>query len=562
MRVAFLLENQKEEEKVTNPESFILSNRKGDYLWIKDNPQSRYEGWFVRFPDNFYRIIESVCARDRGELLEINYGFNYVIKRWEKVEEKFYLSADCSSLVYEISNARDVDIFFDVRPSYSSDQLVDYNYHCDKKNGITTFEFANGISLAVKCEHSRDVKKYFARHYPYDEQRKSHPFWRDVWHGATLYGKKFVFSVAKNKDTAVHEVSQPVVIQKIKKGRDSIDVVCAKNALQSLVSFHDTGIYAGFPWFFHFWQRDEAISLKSAFNLHREVGKDIFLRLLKTSFHKGPRGVVNYDAVGWLFKRAEDIMPHLTHEKRDQVKRHLKKYIEELLWRSTANDFAVNKAYETWMDSIPRDGARIEMQAMRLNMYSLARKTATRSSEKALYRELEETLKEKVRKKFFTGKKLYDGYCPSKDECDKTTRPNIFLAHYIYPELLTKKEWEIVFDFALKELWLDWGGVATISKNDYRFSQEHTGEDSTSYHQGDSWFFINNLTALALHRVNKKKYQGKINKIISASREEVLWMGAVGTPAEVTSAKKLESGGCINQAWSSATYLEAVKEIK
>jgi glycogen debranching enzyme len=33
-------------------------------------------------------------------------------------------------------------------------------------------------------------------------------------------------------------------------------------------------------------------------------------------------------------------------------------------------------------------------------------------------------------------------------------------------------------------------------------------------------------------------------------------MGAVGCHGEVSSAEKLESKGCLNQAWSSAMYIE------
>ncbi len=559
MRTSHLLSNQKELERAVHPDSFMLSNKKGDYLWVKDFPESRYEGWFVRFSDNLYRVIESIIPQDRGELLEVRNGFKYVEKKWEKIDETFSLSENYSTLFYETNGKRKIDVFFDMRTSYSGEGCAGYHYY--EQEGIVVVKFKNNICLAIKCEKADNVQNIVTRHYRYDESRNSPPFHREVMHGVTLYGNKFIFTVAKTEEKARQELNRRNTKEFLKKKKEGVNIVSAENALQGLMSYHDRGIYAGFPWFFHFWQRDEAISLKSVLQIDREVGKDVFLRLLRTGFQKGPCGVINSDAIGWLFKRAEDVMPHLTVEKKEFTKRYLKKYIEELLWKSTEHSFAVNKPFETWMDSLERDGARIELQAMRLNMYRLAFKLSTRKDEKKFYKSLEIELKEKTKKAFLSRNVLCDGYYPKAKTADKTVRPNIFIAYYIYPELLTKKEWESVFDKSLKELWLEWGGLATISKNNESFHRYHTGEKSDSYHQGDSWFYINNLAALCLHRVNKKKYQDYINKIISASEEEMMWGGAVGCHAEVSSAEKLTSDGCVNQAWSSALYLEAKKEI-
>ncbi len=49
---------------------------------------------------------------------------------------------------------------------------------------------------------------------------------------------------------------------------------------------------------------------------------------------------------------------------------------------------------------------------------------------------------------------------------------------------------------------------------------------------------------------------------MEASREEILFMGAVGCHGEVSSASELRSEGCVNQAWSNALYIEAKREIR
>ncbi len=149
-----------------------------------------------------------------------------------------------------------------------------------------------------------------------------------------------------------------------------------------------------------------------------------------------------------------------------------------------------------------------------------------------------------------------------KNEHDLICRPNLFLAAYIYPGLLEKNEWRTVFENALTKLWLDWGGLATIDKNDSRFCPQSTGENAKSYHNGDSWFWINNIAAIAMRRVAGGYFKHCIEKIFIASRHDVLWGGALGCASEISSAQSFDPAGCPNQAWSNATFLELCRELK
>jgi len=144
---------------------------------------------------------------------------------------------------------------------------------------------------------------------------------------------------------------------------------------------------------------------------------------------------------------------------------------------------------------------------------------------------------------------------------DDTIRTNLFIAAYTCPDLLSQKEWVKCFDVALPKLWLRWGGLATIDKTDELFQEEHTGESAESYHNGDSWFWINNLAAIVLARVDKKRYKMYINTVLQASTKEILKSGALGHHAELSSAKELGSKGCVAQAWSAAMYVELVDEL-
>ena len=238
-----------------------------------------------------------------------------------------------------------------------------------------------------------------------------------------------------------------------------------------------------------------------------------------------------------------------------EIESALEKSINGLLKYHTKASFEVNDKLETWMDTElendNRIGIRVEIQALRLSMYKLMFELTQNQK----YKVFENILKMKVKDKFWNGRILADGLN------DFTLRPNIFIAAYAYPELLTNKEWEDCFDNALKKLWLDWGGLSTIDKNNPLFTEASTGEDIKSYHRGDSWFWINNLTALVLNKINKNKFKKNIQKIIEASTEEILWKGCIGCHAELSSAKELSSKGCFNQAWSNAMFIEMVGEV-
>ena len=373
---------------------------------------------------------------------------------------------------------------------------------------------------------------------------------------------------------------------------------------------HSAGIFAGLPWFFQFWARDTLISLKALFKIKNEFAKKMLFaylnkinedgRLVNLSGKRDSAKLGCADANGWLFLRCNEIVEQINNNKdiigsikesmillrqhrssdsikiREYLKKcnsainkkeyechktiyeiesSLEKSLASLLKLHTKDSFEVNEKLETWMDTEfgndTRDGIRIEIQALRLNMYKLMFELTQNQK----YRILENISKNKIIEKFWNGKILADGLN------DFTIRPNIFIAAYAYPELLTNKEWEICFDNALKGLWLDWGGLSTIDKNNPLFAQVSTGENIKSYHRGDSWFWINNLSALVLNRVNKTKFKKQIQKIILASTEEILWKGCIGCHAELSSAKELSSKGCFNQAWSNAMFIELIDEV-
>ena len=388
-----------------------------------------------------------------------------------------------------------------------------------------------------------------------------------------------------------------------------IAYINAFNSLNNLVVNQKAnyGLFAGLPWFFQFWARDTLISLKAISKINKELAEKILFdylnkinddgRLQNLVGQQNSKNLGNADAHGWLFLRCKEAIEKINknkdiinlikksmksikqntnlrikeymkkcnlivrkkeneyHKTLYEIESALEKSMNGLLKHHTKAGFEVNDKLETWMDTEfendSRSGIRLEIQALRLSMYKLMFEITQNQK----YKVFENILKMKVKDKFWNGKILADGLNDSK------IRPNIFIAAYAYPELLTNKEWETCFENALKKLWLDFGGLSTIDKNNTLFTEASTGENTKSYHRGDSWFWINNIGALTLNRINKNKFKKQIQKIIDASTEEILWKGCIGCHAELSSAKQLESKGCFNQAWGNAMYIELIDEV-
>ena len=635
---------------------FLLTNKKGSYCSFFSRQDSRYHGFFYFDAKNMemYKFIENIEIIGHDDVSSLKNGFYFAERKKDDVIECFRMANGFNSLIYEVSGEQDVCILLDCKKSFDNREwgryyeifeedgaiIVKFTKKTDKKEDSSEGKGEFTLFLAIKSGNLKYEKndKWIERNYSADESRNSPPFKRHVYNALTLHGDKFVFSVSKNKNSAVKECGyvfnnldeiknknkddffdllKKDYVKKIltnEKISDDVKVayVSAVNSLSSLI-VHDkqnSGVMAGLPWFFQFWARDTLASLKVLSKIDKDFAEKILFsysnsindngRTPNLAGQHGAKKLGSADAVGWLFLRCRDVVENINQNKRiinsikdsinsarqnknsasarirDYLKkciliinkkegRHnkiiyeiessLEKSINCLLKFHTKENFELNLPKETWMDTDyendDRHGIRIEIQALRLQMYNLMFEL----SQNHKYKILENNLRMKLRHKFWNGNILADGLD------DFTIRPNIFIASYAYPELLSKKEWETCFENILNNIWLDWGGLSTIDKNNKLFTGYNTGEDAKSYHRGDSWFWINNLAAIELNKINKKKFQKQIRKIISASTEDILWKGCIGCASEISSARELSSHGCFNQAWSNAMFVEMVEEI-
>ncbi|PIN71849.1 hypothetical protein COV22_04700 [Candidatus Woesearchaeota archaeon CG10_big_fil_rev_8_21_14_0_10_47_5] len=525
--------------------------------------------------------------------------------------ESFCMPQGYNAIAYQLSKPAEVVIRLDPRHSYdarhfgrffdaeSSDGRVIVTYtkktHAseDSSDGLEEFRLYIAIRFDGGCKL---LKRWAEQHYKYDEKRGSQPASRYVFEVCRLKTRGLVISAGFDKGLVEAEaerlfsnyensnyeklsmqgIALPQTAQadyinsRIKQHPElipdglspeeiAIAYSCACNSLTGmLVRGSRHGLLAGLPWFFQFWSRDELISAMALASLDMDAAVALLIKNLNASGidSRIPNRVPSTetrcaDSVGWLFLRLSQLTEKLRLS--DSQMGLLEKGIANLMSNHERGGLVHSELQETWMDTraADRKGFCIEIQALTIASYRLLYELTG----KDVYKKQADDLIKRVRQAFWNGKTLLD----TKD--DPVIRPNPFIAAYACPGLLSKAEWVSCFESLLKALWNEWGGLASVDKAITAFVPHDDSEERKSYHNGDSWFWINNLAALAMHKIAGEGFRGYVKKIISASTTEVLYSGALGHHCEISPSNTLRSAGCFCQAWSDAFYIELVNTL-
>ncbi len=541
----------------------LLSNGQGSFALLRV-PQSRYDGVFLRKDNRVFRVIESLDVPAECCWMPDNQNA-FVVNLPNATETT--LNLDCGELfdnrqwgrAYEVSQMHKCLVF-----SFSK-----FN---DPRDGMgNPSEYQLHVAIFGDELEYLPIQKWTERMYSKDQQRNSWPWTRWVYQACKLRIKDAVFAFSTNKneavETAINMFAQRSKLKSQKAKRlallakgKSTEVANALLAIDALKT--PDGLLAGLPWFSQVWARDELISLKSLI-LAKEfatVKKILWKHLanVDVTLQSKRDGAKSADAPGWLFFRIGEFLQALekarvlktfvTSKELAFVKQKLNAVLDSLFKTRFNEGVIVNLAGETWMDSESREGANIEIQALTLAVLKLNSKLSGKQD----VRELQ--LKVAVRRDFLKNRTIIDGKGHSE------IRPNLFLAAYLYPELFTKQEWTDGFDRALDALWLDWGGLATIDKASPSFTKDSTGENAKSYHHGDSWFWLNNLAAIAMKHLDAKHYAKYIHKITEAGMKSQK-LDVINVSGELSSASHLSSQGSPVQLWSNATFVELCQTV-
>lgn len=569
--------NKKEIKKESPDPGFLITNRNGSYYSSALN-NSRYEGFFIHEKEQMYKIIDEIMINK--PIKGIINNFSSIALERENLTQQIYMFKNLNSAICLFDKHAVIEFLFDVKKSFDNRNFGRYYKIYEEKNKIIV-QFEKKTSNLENeqegnLEYSMHIvinlatyslpNQWVKRSYSYDRERNSMPYERYVYHGLKVISNKLIVSASQDKHRAIrendyilknldrliksHSMHIKNLLKKFNHKNKEIDFAlkCSVNSLDQLST--ENGIVAGLPWFFQHWARDELLCTKAL----RLFNKNLAIQILNkytnslvkhgSIFSNKESGLIAKDAIGLLVLRSEEL-------KEGNYKL--------ILFLNSPNKHPIplhNNALETWMDtsvaSSNREGYRIEIQALQLRILKIM---YTLTKERYL-KDLEEQLIKYTKENFYTGKILKDGIN------DFSIRPNIFLAYYFCNEFLSKKEWCKVFDNSLPNIWDEWGGFSSIEKTSPLFQHSYTGENNLSYHHGDSWFFLNNLAALCMYRLNKSKYKKYIKKILEASMQDILWQGYIGFHSELSSSSELKAQGCKAQSWSSALFIELVRELK
>ena len=607
----------------------LLTNGFGSYYSI--HPNFSYQGWYQLNAKSWrmQKIIESITPLDEGSQTTLYQHF-YGLRRL------FSSGAQDTIIPYQkvlLYNTHELDgrvmLTLDHRETYEQSRLgrvydikidqdfVLIHFKQEKENGELEYEHFLGIKGVRNVNIFNNWKE---KHYEVDKKRNAHSnYW--VYEALTFIPHHHaVFSSAETAAEArtladiayfhfddifanLHDQS----LQKIPDFKELPDIhliAAAQASSWSLLSLlqnfsfdHNLmpGIYAGLPWFFQIWSRDELISLGGLLTLakknpeHLQTIKKILSRHVKGILSNGtlsnrfPHSMLgSIDSLGWLAKRIVGFIKQARKQKQLYtlfVLEELIEWYEELkkALYNAKNNYGkkingailfTNKEKETWMDTSYEDdgraGVRIEIQALFYSLYEAINVLGKLTDSKDVfeYHKEQSQFKQAIRKTFMHDeykRLLIDGV--NGDYVDKTYRPNVFMAAYVAKNLLSNKEWKRVFDEHLKQLYLPWGGIASIGRDDSRFQSHYTGQNNKSYHRGDSWYFINHMAAKVMFEIDDEHYKKEINEILHASTRDILEEGFSGHASEISSASVQEAHASLAQAWSSATFVELVDSL-
>ena len=520
MKITHQYKNKKIQKETDRNVGLVLGNDLGNYFHLTNRDETRYQGLFYadgkkdKNKLTIYKIIDQINILGNSEIAEIKNSFFEVERKYENnLSEKYFMPDGYNSLCLKMNKKTKAEIILDMRYPYDLRKMGRiYDLKIEREYALIKFTkqrnlVEDGLDdkkefilyLAIKTDRYdyQKIGEFFSKHYQKDEKRNSYPSDRFVFKALEIEFKNAVFSVADNPQKAIEEANyvfnnfselrkktKSDTYQKINPVNISDEEIemaylCAENSINTLLVKNNNkkGAYAGLPWFFQFWHRDEAISLLQIYKLNENLAQEIILAQLKIASDNGQTPKQRFfgaeqmklqsaDALSWLAERIFKISRNhkLSKDFEMDITKGLEKAVSDLVQMRTINDLADSKKSETWMDSLNRNGARIEIQAGRLRMYNFLYKLTKNDQ----YQILEKELKTKVREKFYKDGILFDG--PN----DKTIRPNVFLAAYLYPELLSKEEWGKCFDKILPKLYLDWGGLSSVDITSSKFIYKDT----------------------------------------------------------------------------------------
>ncbi len=616
--------HQKDTEKQKNL-NFLLTNTKGDFLnlgVLKNS--SKFQGFniFDFSEKQVYKIVDEITVKDY-QAFEIEYDLYSITRKLKSTiveqddescaSDSFFLGQN-SGFVYNIKNFYGIlSIDLDCRKSTDFDKWGRI-YDVNIENDTILIKYSKNqeytVYLGIKIPNNNFTleSKWVEKEYSYSKERNSlsNFFVYKLININVESSQKIIFSASL---TSIQDVKNQIRIldtyerdlKEFDKNLTDITTkevdfekpipVTLKNSYQlsknALFNFYKNNTkdsnssgftFAGYPWFTETWSRDELISINAFISCDNlsYVKSKLLEYFGKIDFDTGlckriekEDSFLSCDSTLWFAKRFLDLIKYL--QKKDELEKHFtKEELDSLYLKfkriftslteqcfNSETELIQHKKGDSWMDTIDIDYA-IDIQVLYLSFIELLSrlsKLLNKREDEKKFCNIESLFEQKIKNSYFSDGILFDSL--KKDRFSS----NIFLAYYIAPYLFEKEEWEDIFDKALPRLYLKWGGVSSLDIKNKEYQRNYTGENNQSYHNGDSWYWHNCITAMALYKVNEPKYRKTISKIMVSCSEDILEQGTIGYSSELSDSDKFDAKGSLAQLWSSAMFIEMIDII-
>ncbi len=580
MRIRHLLSETSARRDTEQAGNFFLKNE-GSFFTMRPNRNSRYDGWFIEdtrpTPSHFTKLIERITyvkGDDNVSPDPVGITIADHAAFWEYGDGAklgFQLAPDHLGMQIRASRPFTLQITLDIRDMYKIPEFG-RDYQISRVAGAVVVKYTDSILsqpiyLHISSNDYIEVEGSWSQvSYPWDAGRNSSPSqlyafnFGQVTTDTLSIGAGYSPEEAQAAAHAARRIPLEIVGIGISYVEDDFnaEILCAKESTRRALGWLQgpKGTYAGLPWFHQTWSRDELIA---ALGMDAAGQREVIQRYISNPLQNGElptfigSGTYSADGIGWLcLLLREHGIEHLSQAGKDALAEFFltaKTGLSE--GRTGIHGFIHSGHNATWMDTIGRTGYRIDVQCM----YALLLEVLGKLTDEPAFEEERLAFLENIRGSFFRDGYLWDGV----DDASK--RPNVFLAYLLQPELLSSEDWKLTFSEVIAVTGTPWGGLTSLDRNDNAFQPESTGENNLSYHNGDSWFFVNNLAAVALHRCDNHVYAQTISRLVRSSTDEILWKNMLGQPGEIASADSGTSWGCGIQAFSAGTYLFLLEEL-
>lgn len=204
----------------------------------------------------------------------------------------------------------------------------------------------------------------------------------------------------------------------------------------------------------------------------------------------------------------------------------------------------------TWMDSYNRGQTAIEMQALIVSCFNVAKEMAKILKNKKISKEwgIEQNKADKILKKFSKNGFWIDHINKDKTKSKSITANSLFL---LALNLVSKKQAKEIIKFLKKSELFTIAGVRSRAK-------KSKGYNPQSYHKGGIWPFLSGIYLIGIYNYHLKDKENILNSFSKYYRNFSYGFAPEYNHGDNFDLQNLDHDSCFLFLWSSALYIQAV----